>query len=77
MKYKKITAKELDEFLRKHKLWLANDPQGERANLRVANLRGGLTCRGLTCRGLTWTTLCYRSGVVVCMPILTTDNCVK
>lgn len=41
MKYKKITAKELDEFLRKHKLWLANDPQGERANLRVANLRGG------------------------------------
>ena len=35
---KKITQEELDVFLRKHKLWLQNDPKGERANLRGANL---------------------------------------
>lgn len=38
MKYKKITADELDKFLRKHKLWLADDPQGERADLSRADL---------------------------------------
>ena len=37
---KKITQNELEKFLRKHKLWLENDPKGERANLRGANLRG-------------------------------------
>ena len=37
---KKITREELDVFLRKHKLWLQNDPEGERADLRGANLRG-------------------------------------
>ena len=37
---KKITREELEVFLRKHKLWLENDPNGERANLREANLRG-------------------------------------
>ena len=37
---KRITEKELETFLRKHKLWLQNDPKGERANLRGADLRG-------------------------------------
>ena len=31
MKRKKITKEELEVFLRKHKLWLGNDPEGERA----------------------------------------------
>ena len=35
---KKITKNELDEILRKHKLWLMNDPEGEMANLSKANL---------------------------------------
>ena len=37
---KKITKDELEVFLRKHKLWLAGDEEGERANLTGANLRG-------------------------------------
>ena len=37
---KKITKDELDVFLRKHKLWLIDDPSGERANLQGANLQG-------------------------------------
>ena len=37
---KRITRDELEVFLRKHKLWLADDPEGERANLWGANLRG-------------------------------------
>ena len=37
---KKITREELEVFLRKHKLWLTNDPNGERADLRGANLYG-------------------------------------
>ena len=36
---KKITKSELDAFLRKHKLWLINDPEGECADLRNADLR--------------------------------------
>ena len=39
-KMKKITKKELEVFLRKHKLWLEDDPEGERANLSDADLRG-------------------------------------
>ena len=35
-----ITKEELEVFLRKHKLWLADDPEGERANLYGANLYG-------------------------------------
>ena len=35
---KKITKNELDKILRKHKLWLMNDPEGEMANLSGANL---------------------------------------
>ena len=37
---KKITKEELDVFLRKHKLWLVDDPEGERADLSGANLSG-------------------------------------
>ena len=37
---KKITREELDAFLRKHKLWLADDPEGERADLSGADLSG-------------------------------------
>ena len=40
MTRKKITPKELEVFLRKHKLWLVGDPIGERANLRGADLYG-------------------------------------
>ena len=37
---KRISRDELEVFLRKHKLWLADDPEGERANLSRANLWG-------------------------------------
>ena len=37
---KKITKEELDLFLRKHKLWLVDDPEGERADLSGADLSG-------------------------------------
>ena len=37
---KKITKKELEKFLRKHKLWLEDDPNGERADLSSADLSG-------------------------------------
>ena len=37
---KKITQEELNEFLRKHKLWLAREPEGEWANLSGADLSG-------------------------------------
>ena len=33
---KKITKEELEVFLRKHELWLMDEPGGERANLRGA-----------------------------------------
>ena len=35
---KKITKNELDEILRKHKLWMTDEPEGEKANLSKANL---------------------------------------
>lgn len=38
MKNKKITREELEQFLRKHKLWLESKEGGERANLSWANL---------------------------------------
>ena len=38
MNWRKITQDELEVFLRKHKLWLADEPGGERANLYGANL---------------------------------------
>lgn len=37
---KVITAAELVEILRKHKMWLAGDPSGVRANLTGADLYG-------------------------------------
>ena len=37
---KKYTELELKYILEKHSLWLAGDPNGERADLREANLRG-------------------------------------
>ena len=40
MSKKIITKEELEVFLRKHKMWLANEPDGERANLSDADLRG-------------------------------------
>lgn len=40
MRMKKITQAELDVFLRKHKLWLVGDPEGERADLSGAYLSG-------------------------------------
>ena len=40
MSMKKITKDELEAFLRKHKLWLINDPEGERADLSGAYLSG-------------------------------------
>ena len=52
---KKITKEELDVFLRKHKLWLANAPDGKRANLCGANLCDanlrGANLRGANLRG--------------------------
>ena len=38
MMYKKITQEELEQFLRKHKLWLECNPDGERADLSGADL---------------------------------------
>ena len=38
MSKKKITHEELEQFLRKHKLWLTSEYGGERANLRGADL---------------------------------------
>ena len=38
MKRKVITKEELEQILRKHKLWLKNEDGGERANLTEADL---------------------------------------
>ena len=49
MGLKRITKDELEVFLRKHKLWLMDDPEGERANLYGADLTGAdLTGADLT-----------------------------
>ena len=37
---KNITKKELDSILNEHKMWLRNDPEGERADLTGVNLYG-------------------------------------
>ncbi len=47
---KRITKEELEQFLRKHKLWLDNKEGGERAYLRGADLRGAYL-RGADLRG--------------------------
>lgn len=36
---RKITQKELDEILARHKLWMEDAPEGSRADLSGANLR--------------------------------------
>lgn len=38
MKYKKITKKELKEILKKHKLWLEDNPEGAKADLSEVDL---------------------------------------
>ena len=48
--YKKITKEELERFLRKHKLWLDNSTEGEKANLYGADLRDA-NLRGADLRG--------------------------
>ena len=35
---RKISKEELSEILKKHEMWLQNDPNGKRANLSEANL---------------------------------------
>ena len=50
-----MTQKELDIVLKKHKAWLSNEPGGERANLRGADLRGAdldFSCWPLWCGSL-------------------------
>ena len=50
-----MEQKKLDEILEKHQKWLDNEPDGERANLRGANLREAdlfNTCLPLWCGGL-------------------------
>jgi hypothetical protein len=49
---------DLPEVLRLHKLWLADDPAGVRANLRGANLRGAdLSWANLRGADLSWANL--------------------
>ena len=50
MKRNVITQEELEQFLRKHKLWLENKEGGERANLIGANLEDA-NLRGANLRG--------------------------
>ena len=47
---KKYTPEELAEVLRLHKLWREDDPSGQRANLRGADLQGA-DLRGANLRG--------------------------
>ena len=44
MNRKKITQEELEQFLKKHKLWLVGIKDGKRANLSGADLRGADLC---------------------------------
>ena len=70
MKRKVITQEELNEFLRKHKLWLKNEEGGERANLSGANLsmanlsRADLSGADLSGANLSGATLDYS-----CLPL--------
>ena len=65
MKRKVITRDELDAILRKHKLWLADEDGGERANLSGANLSGAnlsganLSWANLSCADLSWANLSW------------------
>ena len=44
-----ITKEELDSILNKHKMWLLNDPEGERAYLRGADLSGANLRKSYLC----------------------------
>ena len=58
MKRKVITREELDTILRKHKLWLADEKDGERANLSRADLSGAdLSWANLSWANLSWADL--------------------
>lgn len=50
-----MEQKKLDEILRLHKMWLNGEEEGERANLRYANLQGAnldYSCWPLWCGSL-------------------------
>ena len=58
MNRKVITKEELEQFLRKHKLWLENKEGGERADLKGADLEGAdLTRADLKGADLKWADL--------------------
>ena len=58
MMYKKITQEELEQFLRKHKLWLECNPDGERADLSGADLSwADLSWADLSRANLSWANL--------------------
>ena len=58
MKRKVITQEELEQFLRKHKLWLENKEGGERADLSGADLsRADLSRADLSGADLSWADL--------------------
>ena len=60
MKRKVITKEELEQFLRKHKLWLEDKEGGERANLSRANLSGAdLSWADLSGADLSWADLSW------------------
>ena len=40
----KLSTEELQDILKKHKMWIVGDKKGRRANLRGANLRGADLC---------------------------------
>ena len=50
---KKITKNELDEILRKHKIWMMDKPEGEKADLSGADLSGA----NLSGANLSWANL--------------------
>ena len=60
MKRKVITQEELNEFLRKHKLWLKNEGGGEKADLSWADLSGAdLSGADLSKADLSWADLSW------------------
>ena len=80
MNRKAITKEELEVFLRKHKLWLANEEGGERANLEGANLEGanlkwadleGADLKGANLKGanLKWANLKGADLDYSCLPL--------
>ena len=62
--FRSISRDELNNILKKHAIWLDNEPGGERANLRGADLReadlscANLSCANLSCANLGWANLC-------------------